>query len=74
LNFTLSYTYKDSYLKNIGAGLSFLAGPLNIYVISDNALNAVFWSQETYSVNLWFGINFAFGCKPRIDGDRPLIY
>ena len=73
-NFTLSYTYKDSYLKNIGAGLSFLAGPLNIYVISDNALNAVFWPQETHSVNFWFGMNFMFGCKPNIDGDRPLIY
>ncbi len=73
-NFTLSYTYKDSYLKNIGAGFSVKAGPVNLYVVSDNALNAVFWPQETHSANFWMGMNFIFGCKEQIDIDRPLIY
>ncbi len=72
LNFTLSYSYINSYFKNLGAGLSINAGPLNLYVISDNALNAVFWPQETRSANLWFGLNLVFGYREKVD--RPLIY
>ena len=40
INFTLSYSYMNAYFKNIGAGFSFNVGPLNMYLISDNALNA----------------------------------
>jgi len=72
LNFTLSYSYINSYFKNIGAGISLNAGPLNIYVISDNALNVVFWPQEARSANLWFGMNLVFGYREKVD--RPLIY
>jgi len=76
LNFTLSYSYINSYYKNIGAGISFNAGPLNLYVISDNTLNAVFWPQEVQSANLWFGMNLVFGYKQftKDDLDRPLVY
>ena len=76
LNFTLSYSYINSYFKNIGAGISFNAGPLNLYVISDNTLNLVFWPQEAQSVNLWFGMNLVFGYKQfnKDDRDRPLVY
>jgi len=72
LNFTLSYSYINSYFKNVGAGISLNAGPLNLFVISDNALNAVFWAQETRSANLWFGINLVFGYKEKMD--LPLIH
>jgi len=71
LNLTLSYSYMNAYFKNIGAGLSINAGPLNLYLISDNALNAVFWPEEARSVNLWFGFNFLFGYKER--ADLPLV-
>jgi Family of unknown function (DUF5723) len=76
LNFTLSYSYINSYFKNIGAGVSFNAGPLNLYLISDNTLNLVFWPEEAHSANLWFGMNLVFGYKQfvRDDGDRPLVY
>lgn len=76
VNFTLSYSYMNDYFKNFGAGLSLNAGPLNIYLISDNALNVVFWPQESRSVNLWFGMNLVFGYKQfkRTDRDRPLLY
>ena len=75
-NFTLSYTYKNAYLKNFGAGFSLNVGPLNMYMVSDNALNVAFWPQESRSVNLWFGMNLVFGYKQfkRVDGDRPLLY
>jgi hypothetical protein len=74
-NFTLSYTYKNAYLKNLGAGLSLNLGPLNMYMVSDNALNVLFWPQEARSMNLWFGMNLVFGYKNfKLDGDRPLLY
>ena len=71
LNFSLSYSYMNAYFKNIGAGLSINAGPLNLYLVSDNALNALFWPEEARSVNLWFGINFIFGYKEKMD--YPLV-
>ena len=72
LSFTLSYSYINSYFKNLGAGISLNAGPLNLYLISDNALNAVFWPQETRSANLWFGMNLVFGYREK--EDLPLIH
>lgn len=74
LNFTLSYTFMNNYWKNFGAGISLNAGPLNIYAISDNALNAVLWTGEAQSVNLWFGMNLVFGYKDCSKQDRPLVY
>ncbi len=76
LNFTLSYSYINSYLKNMGTGISFNAGPLNLYLISDNTLNLIFWPQEAQSANLWFGMNLIFGYKQfnKVDKDRPLVY
>ncbi|MDF1573901.1 MAG: DUF5723 family protein [Bacteroidales bacterium] len=76
LSFTLSYSYINDYYKNFGAGISLNAGPLNIYVISDNILNAVFWPQEVRSAKLWFGMNFVFGYRKftKADRDRPLVY
>lgn len=70
LNLTFSYSYIHSNFKHIGAGLSFKAGPVNLYLISDNAMNLVFWPQETRAVNVWFGLNLLFGCK---DLDLPLV-
>ncbi len=76
LNFTLSYTYTTAYWKNIGAGISLNAGPLNLYLISDNTLNALFWTEEARAVNFWFGVNLVFGYKEcwKKDQDRPLVY
>ncbi len=71
LNFTLSYSYMNSYFKNIGAGLSVNAGPVNLYLISDNALNVLFWPEEAHSANLWFGFNLLFGYKDK--PDLPLV-
>lgn len=71
LNLSLSYSYMNAYYKNIGAGLSINAGPLNLYLISDNVLNIVCWPEEARSVNLWFGLNFVFGYKEKLD--HPLL-
>lgn len=77
VNLTLSYSYRNNYFKNFGAGLSFNVGPLNMYLISDNALNVVFWPQEAQSANLWFGLNLVFGYKKFMVTeikDKPLVY
>jgi hypothetical protein len=77
INLTLSYSVMNSYLKNLGAGFAFNVGPLNLYLISDNVLNGVFWPQETRSVNLWFGMNLVFGYKRFMMQkytDKPLLY
>jgi len=73
LNLSLSYSYIHSYFKNIGAGFSIHKGPFNLYLVSDNALNLVFWPQDTRAVNIWLGVNLIFGCKD-IYRDRPLVY
>jgi hypothetical protein len=77
VNFTMSYSYMNAYFKNIGAGVSFNLGPVNMYLLSDNALNVLFWPQEVKSVNLWFGMNLVFGYKKfmaNLYRDNPLIY
>ncbi len=77
INLSLSYTYMDRSPKNFGAGLSFNAGPFNLYVISDNIISGALWPTQARSVNLWFGMNLCFGY--RVDKkvpppkDRPLI-
>ncbi len=77
LNFTLSYSYMQANFSNVGAGISLNAGPLNLYLVSDNALNILFWPEQTRSVNVWLGLNLMFGYKPIMKElylDRPLVY
>lgn len=76
LDFTLSYTFMNNSWNNLGAGISFNAGPLNIYAVSDNTLNILFWPEKSRSVNLWFGMNLVFDYKRfvKTDTDRPLVY
>ena len=75
-NFTLSYSYSSNYLKNFGMGMSLNAGPLNLYLLSDNTLNVLIWPQETVTANIWFGMNLVFGYNQffKTDRDRPLVY
>jgi len=80
INLTLTYSYFLGYTKNLGAGLSFNVGPLNLYLISDNIGNNLLWPQESQSVNLWFGMNLCFGYRHAKTAkkveikDKPLIY
>ncbi|MEN8156012.1 MAG: DUF5723 family protein [Bacteroidota bacterium] len=71
INLTLSYSYMNAYFKNIGAGISFHFGPLNLYLVSDNALNTLFWPHEARSANVWFGLNLTFGYKEKMD--HPMV-
>ena len=71
LNLTLSYSYMNSNFRNIGAGASFHAGPMNLYVVSDNILNTIIWPLESQAVTVWFGMNLVFGYKEKVD--LPLV-
>lgn len=79
INLALSYSYMYKSFNNIGAGFSFNVGPFNLYLISDNIVSAAWNPFDTRSVNLWFGMNLAFGWKQRESQkkaapvDRPLI-
>lgn len=76
LNYTLTWSYMNGNIKNIGSGLSMNFGPVNIYGVYDNFWNLFLWPQEARSVNFWWGINLVFGYKAfkGVEPDRPLIY
>lgn len=71
VNLALSYSYMQSSFRNFGAGVALNVGPLNLYMVSDNALNVLFWSELSRSVNVWIGLNLVFGYKEKLDS--PLV-
>lgn len=77
INLSMSYSYLSNSFNNIGAGLSFNVGALNMYMISDNIISGALMPLNTRSVNLWFGMNLTFGWKraekKAKQVDRPLI-
>lgn len=79
LNASVSYSYANSSLKNLGAGLSLNLGPVQIYAVADNllAFNMTKFSDNGESqfmfpksakyIHVHTGLNIAFGGK---DKDR----
>jgi hypothetical protein len=72
---SLNYAIANRAYNNIGVGLAYKLGPLQMYFITDNIAPALYmWDKEftrdhlynTKSVNLHFGINFLF-CGPKHD-------
>ncbi len=76
-NLSLSYSYISNKFNNLGAGISFNLGMLNMYLISDNIISGALNPVGIRSVNLWFGMNLTFGWKRAAKKvqqiDRPLI-
>ncbi|MCF8346338.1 MAG: DUF5723 family protein [Bacteroidales bacterium] len=76
-NLSLSYSYISNKFNNLGAGISFNVGMLNMYLISDNIISGALNPVGARSVNLWFGMNLTFGwkraAKKAVQVDRPLI-
>ena len=77
INLSLSYSYMSRTFNNMGAGISFNVGPLNLYVISDNIISGALMPLDTRAVNLWFGMNLTSGWKrakrKAKQIDKPLI-
>lgn len=57
-----SYSYINRSFNNLGIGLNFNPGPVQLYVVSDNLLGA-FRPQHTRHLQIRFGINFIFGSE-----------
>ena len=62
LGLMVSYNIFNSQFTNIGAGISISAGPIQLYVISDNVPGLIFY-HETNNSSIQFGINIAINPK-----------
>ena len=59
-NGSVSYSIVNRSYMNVGVGLSFKAGPVQLYFITDNVLGPIF-PQSTKNINVRFGWNFPIG-------------
>lgn len=57
---SLTYTIKNHRANNLGVGLDFKMGSIQLYAMTDNVLAAI-WPHKMRSVGIQFGINFIFG-------------
>ena len=62
LSFSASYSMYNRSYTNLGLGLALNGGPVQLYIVSDNVLGAVF-VQNAKNLHLHFGINLTLGRK-----------
>ena len=55
-----SYTIINGSFTNLGLGVNFNPGPVQLYAVTDNVFG-VFWPQHQRHVQVRFGINLIFG-------------
>lgn len=67
LSAAISYSFTNSSFTNLGLGFSVNAGPVQLYVVSDNVL-APLMPQSVKTAHVHTGINLTFG-KPSKDRD-----
>jgi hypothetical protein len=58
---TISWSYMNNTINNIGGGLSLRSPNFGFYIISDNVYGA-FKYKSARLINIRFGFNFLFGC------------
>ena len=58
---SLSWSYMNKTINNVGGGLSMRTPNVGFYVISDNVYG-VFKYKSARLINIRFGFNFLFGC------------
>jgi hypothetical protein len=58
---TLSWSYLNNSIKNIGAGFAFYGKGVQLHVVSDNILG-FFYPFDTRTINLRMGASVMFGC------------
>ncbi len=59
---SVSWSYMNRSLANVGIGIAAGDQPVQVYLVSDNLLG-FFMPMGTKNVNLRFGINLRFGCN-----------
>lgn len=71
MQFIASYSMINGDRNNIGAGVDFKFGPLQLYIVSDNIFGAVYY-ENLKTTNLRLGLNIAFyGKKSKDPKDMP---
>ncbi|MDP1622036.1 MAG: DUF5723 family protein [Bacteroidales bacterium] len=70
LGLMVSYNIFNRQFTNFGAGLSVSAGPVQLYVISDNVTGLIFY-HGTNSSSIQFGINIAINKKRITQQEQP---
>jgi hypothetical protein len=66
LETSLSWSYMNRSISNVGIGIAYGRSPVQVYLVSDNILG-FFWPMSTKNVNVRFGLNLHFGCRDRFD-------
>lgn len=73
MQFIASYSMIDGIQNNVGAGIDFKFGPMQLYIISDNVLGAIYY-EDLNTTNLRVGLNIVFyGSKPKEPKDMPFF-
>ena len=72
---SLSYSVMNNNFSNIGLGMNFKAGPVNLYFVGDYMplmYSAGYIPYKERMFNFQLGMNLLFGCGKKIK-DRPMI-
>ena len=72
LSASLSYSVYNRSFANVGLGLSLNAGPVQLYVVTDNILAPIV-PQAVKNAHLRFGINMTFGRKKKEAAPAPSV-
>jgi hypothetical protein len=66
---SMSWSYLNRSINNLGLGLAFGRFPLQLYIITDNVPGMI-WLQSSKNINIRFGLGINFGCfrKEKIKG------
>jgi len=63
---SISWSYMNNSLVNVGLGLAYGRKPVQLYMVSDNIVGFIL-PLNTKNVNLRFGINLIIGCKSQFN-------
>lgn len=71
MQFIASYSIINGTTNNVGAGIDFKFGPMQLYLISDNILGAIMY-ENLQTTNIRIGLNITFyGRKDKKDKGLP---
>jgi len=69
LETSVSWSYMNRSLANLGFGLGYGKSPVQLYMVSDNILGFIL-PMSAKNINLRFGLNLIFGCREELDIDQ----
>jgi hypothetical protein len=69
LETSVSWSYMNKSIMNLGLGIGYGKSPLQIYLVSDNIFG-IFLPTTLKNVNLRVGLNLNFGCRSEFNIDQ----